>query len=154
MTLKIRPMDGSDINAVYAIERVVHITPWNRKIISDCVLIGYDCRVLELYNEGSEDATIVGYIISRLHNKSYHVLNFCIAQRMQAQGLGKKFLQSVLDSIQNNSTIDNVTLEVRSSNTAALHLYLAMGFEKTGIKKEYYSNSLGTEDAIVLTKFL
>lgn len=40
-------MTESDIDAVYAIEKDVHIAPWSRDILRDCVRVGYDCRVFE-----------------------------------------------------------------------------------------------------------
>ncbi|RYW12480.1 ribosomal-protein-alanine N-acetyltransferase, partial [Legionella pneumophila] len=47
MILNIRRMKDSDIENVYSIETNVHIAPWSKDILRDCVLVGYDCRVLE-----------------------------------------------------------------------------------------------------------
>jgi ribosomal-protein-alanine N-acetyltransferase len=152
MTLKIRPMYDADIDNVYSIESSVHITPWSKDIIRDCVLVGYDCRVLEINKGGELLVPIIGYVISRYHNKSYHILNFCIAKSMQSQGIGKQFLQTLLQSLENNKNIDYAILEVRPSNTAALRLYSSMGFEQMEIKKDYYKDIHNKEDAIVLKK--
>ena len=122
MNFKIRSMDTSDIDEVYAIESSAHITPWSKEIVRDCVLVGYDCRVLELDNKADKSKEIVGYIISRIHNSRYHILNFCIAKTMQSQGLGKQFLQAMLNSLIAIETIEHVILEVRTTNTVALNL--------------------------------
>ncbi|HAT8995733.1 TPA: ribosomal-protein-alanine N-acetyltransferase, partial [Legionella pneumophila subsp. pneumophila] len=50
MILNIRRMKDSDIENVYSIETNVHIAPWSKDILRDCVLVGYDCRVLEINN--------------------------------------------------------------------------------------------------------
>ncbi|HAU2359855.1 ribosomal-protein-alanine N-acetyltransferase, partial [Legionella pneumophila] len=53
MILNIRRMKDSDIENVYSIETNVHIAPWSKDILRDCVLVGYDCRVLEINNGDS-----------------------------------------------------------------------------------------------------
>jgi ribosomal-protein-alanine N-acetyltransferase len=41
-------------------------------------------------------------------------------------------------------------LEVRPSNTAAIRLYLSLGFEQVGMRRGYYQAVGGREDAAVL----
>ncbi|HAU0618307.1 TPA: GNAT family N-acetyltransferase, partial [Legionella pneumophila] len=135
MILNIRRMKDSDIENVYSIETNVHIAPWSKDILRDCVLVGYDCRVLEINN--GDSSILAGYIISRISNNSCHILNLCIAKPLQSKGLGRKLLQTVLYSLSKYTQTESVILEVRPSNSAALHLYETMGFEKVEIKKDY-----------------
>ncbi|RYV71848.1 ribosomal-protein-alanine N-acetyltransferase, partial [Legionella pneumophila] len=138
MILNIRRMKDSDIENVYSIETNVHIAPWSKDILRDCVLVGYDCRVLEINN--GDSSILAGYIISRISNNSCHILNLCIAKPLQSKGLGRKLLQTVLYSLSKYTQTESVILEVRPSNGAALHLYETMGFEKVEIKKDYYKD--------------
>lgn len=153
MMLNIRRMKDTDLDNVYAIETNVHIAPWSREIIRDCVLVGYDCRVLEINGE-SNTPILGGYIISRLSDNSCHILNLCIAKPLQSKGFGRKLLQTLLYSLSKNTTTESVVLEVRPSNNVALHLYQTMGFEQVEIKKEYYKDKDSVEDAIFLRKIL
>ncbi|HGC5942546.1 TPA: ribosomal protein S18-alanine N-acetyltransferase, partial [Legionella pneumophila] len=130
----------------------VHIAPWSKDILRDCVLVGYDCRVLEINN--GDSSILAGYIISRISNNSCHILNLCIAKPLQSKGLGRKLLQTVLYSLSKYTQTESVILEVRPSNSAALHLYETMGFEKVEIKKDYYKDKNSVEDAILLKKLL
>jgi ribosomal-protein-alanine N-acetyltransferase len=152
MILNIRRMKESDIDNVYSIETSVHIAPWSRDILRDCVLVGYDCRVLEINN--GDSPILGGYIISRISNNSCHILNVCIAKPLQSKGLGRKLLQTVLYSLSKFSDATSVVLEVRPSNLSALHLYQSMGFEQAETKKDYYKDEHGVEDAILLKKIL
>ncbi len=43
-----------------------------------------------------------------------------------------------------------VMLEVRESNTAAISLYSSLGFEKVGLRKNYYERPV--ESAVLMTK--
>lgn len=152
MILNIRRMKDSDIENVYSIETNVHIAPWSKDILRDCVLVGYDCRVLEINN--GDSSILAGYIISRISNNSCHILNLCIAKPLQSKGLGRILLQTVLYSLSKYTQTESVILEVRPSNSAALHLYETMGFEKVEIKKDYYKDKNSVEDAILLKKLL
>ncbi len=153
MIANIRRMRDTDIDNVYAIETTVHVAPWSRNILRDCVLVGYDCRVLEINDEHNR-ATLGGYIIARISDNTCHILNFCIAKSFQSKGWGRKFLQTFLHSLSENNQLAFVVLEVRPSNGSALHLYQTMGFEQVEIKKEYYKDKHGIEDAILLKKQL
>jgi ribosomal-protein-alanine N-acetyltransferase len=152
MTFNIRDMTESDIDAVYVIEKNVHIAPWSWEILRDCVRVGYDCRLFEIKEENN--LLIGGYIISRHSNNYCHILNFCIAKTFQSKGYGRQLLQKVLYSLTELQHIDYVILEVRPSNKAALHLYQSMGFEQVEVKPGYYVEDDRVEDAIVLKKEL
>ncbi|CEK10926.1 ribosomal protein S18-alanine N-acetyltransferase [Legionella hackeliae] len=151
MICEIRPMQQSDIARVYEIEQLSHRAPWSRDILSDCVLVGYDCRVLEVMMMSSKQ--IVGYIICRRNFNICHILNLCVAVAEQRKGYGEKLLEALLHSLANSDS-DTVILEVRPSNKAALKLYKKFGFEEDIIKKGYYQDEHGEEDAILLKKII
>lgn len=151
MRLNVRPMQKEDLNSVYSIELSAHRAPWSHAILKDCLLVGYDCRVLEIEEEGR--SIIAGYIISRYQDSKCHVLNLCIAPVHQKKGLGQYLLQTLIDSLA-ATWINSVMLEVRPSNEAALALYKKMGFLQIDIKNSYYRDASGTEDAIVLAKII
>nr|HAT8713892.1 ribosomal-protein-alanine N-acetyltransferase [Legionella jordanis] len=151
MSIKIRSMRHSDIDRVFYIERASHRAPWSRDILSDCVLVGYDCRVLEVGDESSK--TIVGYVISRKNLNVCHILNLCVLNTEQKKGYGQTLLKAVLDSLQ-GSQFDTVILEVRPSNKAALQLYEKFGFHTDLIKRAYYKDENGEEDAMLLKKII
>lgn len=145
----LRPMQQTDIDQVYAIELSSHRAPWSREILSDCQRVGYDCRVFETFIEGKK--TIIGYIICRYTLNAGHILNLCIDQKVQGKGYGKKLLERFLKSLPDR-TIDSLVLEVRPTNKTALNMYAKFGFIQAGIRKEYYKDKNGIEDAIMLIK--
>lgn len=150
--LTVRSMQTSDVNTVHRIEKSAHKSPWSYTILSDCVLVGYDCRVLEKSDEKGAKQ-IIGYLIGRRSFNTYHILNIGIAPDCQHQGFGKILLQHLLDSLI-GSIIKMIILEVRPSNTAALALYHSFGFEHDMIKKGYYKDNTGEEDALLLKKIM
>lgn len=148
MAFQVRSMQLADLDTVYAIECLAYPAPWTREILEDCIKWDYDCRVLE-----SDGKRLLGYIICRYQQDMYHILNICIMPRWQHRGYGEILLQTVLHS-HHRPEIAFVGLEVRPSNVAALGLYTKMGFERVGIRKGYYDDESGVEDAILLRKSL
>lgn len=142
-----RTMELRDIDNVYRIESTAHLAPWSRSILVDCMLIGYDCRVLE------ENHLVVGYVICRKSFNTCHILNLCIDKAFQHKGLGKLLLDKLLSSVQ-DGIIQDIILEVRPSNSKALALYQGFDFHCDSIKKDYYKDENGIEDALLLKKTL
>lgn len=153
MTLTIRTMLIDDIDAVHSIELIAHRSPWSHQILKECVLVGYDCRVLELND--SKGSKLIGYIIARYTLNSCHILNLCIANDQQSKGYGKHLLEEFLHSLKRQD-VETIYLEVRPSNLPALSLYSHFGFVQIDLKEDYYvdKDQNKKEDAIVLAKVI
>ena len=75
------------------------------------------------------------------------ILKLAVHPAYRLKGLGKRLLGLVLQNCIEMG-IEQVYLEVRRSNTAALALYTGFGFIQTGIRKRYYPDN--KEDALLL----
>jgi ribosomal-protein-alanine N-acetyltransferase len=142
---ELRAMCSADLDSVAAIENSIYTFPWGRGVFSDCLIAGYPCFVLEI------DDTVVGYAIMSVAAAEGHILNLCIAARLQRQGLGQRLLDRLLE-LSNELQIERLFLEVRPSNTAAVNLYETNSFIHLGIRKGYYKAAEGREDALVLLR--
>ncbi|MFC1937470.1 ribosomal protein S18-alanine N-acetyltransferase [Chloroflexota bacterium] len=77
-----------------------------------------------------------------------HVINIAVRKQRQRQGIGELLFISAIDmGLQQHACI--VTLEVRTSNTAAQSLYYKYGLTQVGLRRGYYLDD--KEDAIVLS---
>ena len=72
---------------------------------------------------------------------------------MQHRGFGTIMVNSLLRSM-SKPDIKLVILEVRPSNTKAMQLYEKLGFEQSEVRKNYYQDPNGSEDALVYRKKL
>jgi ribosomal-protein-alanine N-acetyltransferase len=129
-----------DIEPVMAIENECYEFPWTKGIMSDCLRVGYHCYVYEVDNE------IRGYVIFSTVLDEVHLLNICLAPEYQGRGLGNAFLHWLMNHAR-TLKYKTMYLEVRLSNQAAIHLYQKMGFNETGIRRNYYPAKNGKEDA-------
>ena len=147
-----RAMTQADVDAVHAIEHEVQPYPWTRGNFADALDNCYLCCVdSEELLPGHPEAgcEIRGYAVLIPLADEAELLTIGVAAAQQRKGLGRAILGSMLD-VARKRNIKRVFLEVRVSNAAAIALYHGAGFEKIGVRRGYYNNANGSEDAITM----
>ena len=139
-----RAMTQDDVDAVLAIEQAVQRFPWTRGNFADALNSGYLCCVDE-----TEEGGIRGYAILMPVADEAELLTIGVAQAEQRKGLGRAILAEMLNMARERN-MQRVFLEVRSSNVAAIALYRSAGFSQVGLRRGYYQNADGSEDALVM----
>ena len=91
---------------------------------------------------------IVGYVGVWLMVDEAHVVAIAVRESYRRRGLGEMLLAEAVETALGNAQED-VTLEVRRSNTSAQALYEKYRFLKVGVRKRYYSDN--HEDAIIMS---
>jgi [ribosomal protein S18]-alanine N-acetyltransferase len=136
-------MTLADVDEVLRIEQEVQSYPWTRGNFTDALSHGYICSV--------DDAGggIRGYAILMPVLQEAELLNIGVAAGQQRKGLGRALLLEMLDVACEKNML-RVFLEVRASNAAALALYRSTGFVGVGVRRGYYQNANGSEDAITM----
>ena len=136
-------MRHTDLPEVMEIEEQSYEFPWTLGIFSDCLDNQY-AAVVYLQNN-----RIVGYSVSQYIVDECHLLNLCVRQEARGQGLGEKMINYLTNQARQKD-MGSIFLEVRVSNTPAIHLYDKLGFNEIGLRRDYYPDSNGREDALVL----
>lgn len=140
---RLRPMQLADLDEIMSIELEIYTHPWSRGNFSDSLNAGYSCWVYE------EDAMVFGYAVLMLVMDEAHLLNFSIAKPYQGQGLGRELLVHMMQLARKYGA-QNIFLEVRPSNVAAIGLYESIGFNEMAVRRNYYPAKNGREDAILM----
>jgi len=141
----IRPMHEEDIKGVMDIENQAYNYPWSAQIFRDCLRVGYCCWVME------HQQAIIAYGIMTVAVGESHVLNLCVSPDYRSRGLGKRLMTHLL-GVAHDHGADMTFLEVRPSNFAAIKLYMELGFDEIGIRRNYYPARMGREDALILAR--
>ncbi len=68
-----------------------------------------------------------------------HITNIAVKSTSRGKGIGR-FLFATLLAKAKEAGAKLVTLEVKSTNTAAISLYESFGFKVAGVRKRYYNN--------------
>lgn len=143
----LRAMRHEDLEDIMAVEVRAYPYPWTEGIFRDCMRVGYSCWVM------TESDGLVGYAVMSMAAGECHVLNLCIRPERQGFGYGRILLRALMEHARTRK-VGTAFLEVRPSNTPAVHLYLSEGFNEIGLRKRYYPADNGREDALVLAKSL
>ncbi len=138
-----RSMTLADIDAVLAVEQAVQPYPWTGGNFADAIESGYLCCV-------DEDAGVIrGYAVLMPGVGEAEVLTLAVAPACQRKGVGTALLANMLAQAWLRGML-RVFLEVRVSNLPAISLYRRAGFGEVGMRRGYYRNADGFEDALVM----
>jgi len=139
--VEIRRLSYPDLPQVTAIERRVFPTPWSLAMF-----------VLELSKQSGIclaaviDGRLVGYLICSRYDTVWHVMNVAVDTGHQRKGLASAMLAELYEQVGDPRA--RLTLEVRPSNSVAIHLYEREGFRAAGLRRRYYQDN--GEDALVM----
>jgi ribosomal-protein-alanine N-acetyltransferase len=148
MTIDVRRLSLSDLDAIERIEREAYPTPWSRSMFAG-ELAKPSSASLGAFDDDEPGAPLVGYLIISRYVDAWHVMNVAVARPYRRHGIAKQLLEELFVRTENDSR-RGYTLEVRVSNKAAIKLYEALGFYATGVRRGYYTDN--REDALIMWK--
>lgn len=140
--IELREMTKDDIEGVLEIERECFSTPWSLEAFKMELKNDIALYVVARYEE-----KVVGYGgLWNILNEG-HITNIAVSEGFRDKGIGSKILSELIEICKKKSAC-SMTLEVRSNNEAAKHLYKKYGFEEAGVRPKYYADN--NEDAIIM----
>lgn len=142
--ITIRKMDLSDIPFVYREEERIFGKSLGEKTLYNEIIY----NDMSMYFIALDDDKRIGYIGAWLTEPNAEILNLFVLETYRGQKIGSRLLQAVLD-VCIEAKIENITLEVRPSNVAAIALYTSLGFHEATRRKQYYNDG---EDALLMFK--
>jgi ribosomal-protein-alanine N-acetyltransferase len=140
--LEIRPLGYGDLPQVISIERRAFSTPWSLAMF---VLELSKASSLCLAAVDGASRRLVGYLVLARYDTVWHLMNVAVDPVHQHRGIGRALLT---DMIERAGPEEQYTLEVRTSNAPAIHLYETFGFRSAGMRPRYYRDT--GEDAVIM----
>ena len=141
---KIEQMNPEDAAEAAAIEAGIFSMPWSENGFRTSVL-SRDTLYL-CVRDGDSMIAYCGFLQSF---DEADITNVAVREEYRAQGVGRAMLEALMEGGKERG-ISRFTLEVRVSNTSALHLYESLGFVSAGIRRNFYD--LPKEDAVIMWK--
>jgi len=130
------------VPGIHAIEIASFSDPWSAEAISTEIY-----RTEAVCFVAVEKDIVIGYVSMRHIIDEGHISNIAVAENFRQKGVGSLLLGALVQEAEKRKLV-GVTLEVRVSNHAALHLYKKYGFTIEGYRKNYYTQP--TEDAAIM----
>jgi ribosomal-protein-alanine N-acetyltransferase len=144
-SLQFSRMQAADLAEVLAIEYAVYPFPWTNGNFLDSLHSGYETWVMR-----DASHNLVGYFLMMPVVDEAHLLNITVHPEVHGRGIGRAMLDQVV-RLAREKGLTSVLLEVRPSNRRALTIYARYGFQRIGVRKNYYPAEHNTrEDAIVM----
>lgn len=133
-----------DVKNVAEVEKESFSMPWSESAFLES--LSYDHTVF-LVAEDIENSEILGYVgMYKVFNEA-DITNIAVRQKHRGKKIGERLMKEIKEYA-TKCSVSDIMLEVRESNEIAISLYEKMGFEKAGMRKNFYEKP--AEDAIVM----
>jgi ribosomal-protein-alanine N-acetyltransferase len=143
-TVTIRPMTVEDISDVLKIDRLSFPISWSERSYRYELESNSAAQLLVAEYIHPDRVELVGYIGFWFVVDEVHISTLAVHPHYRRRGIGACLLAGALDLAASLGGAI-ATLEVRTSNQIAMHLYQQFGFEFVGRRKNYYQDN--REDA-------
>ena len=144
--IQIHKSKESELQAIAMLEAACFHDPWPLELV---VYESKENPIANLYSATIEDE-VVGYIDFFITFDSASIARICVASEYRRNGIAKALIEKMVEVCKKQEEpVENITLEVRESNVAAIELYEKNGFKTITKKKLYYSDG---EDAIYMVR--
>ena len=137
-------LNESHVEAIAQLEKICFTDPWSVNSIGSEVK-----NPLSLWLVAMDGDNLAGYVGSQSVLGWADMMNLAVAPEYRRLGVGEKLVSELIIKLKEIQVIC-LTLEVRVSNEAAIHLYTKLGFSEVGRRPGYYHNP--REDALILRK--
>ena len=138
------PMQERHLAALAEIEKGCVHAPWSADMLREELGKG-------LFLVAERDGVAVGYVGCQTVLDEGYITNVAVSPDCRRQGVGRALIGTLV-SHAGAQGLAFVTLEARTSNMPAIALYENAGFQKVGVRKNFYTAPV--EDALLMTFFL
>ena len=142
MRVIIRPMMQEDVDKLVQMEQNIFSVPWTEQNFAALLTRSY-C----LYLVAQKEEQIVGFAGLTVLGNEGDIDKVMVCEECRGMGVASYLMEALLSEGRRRG-IQEFTLEVRVSNTAAIRLYEKFGFVSEGIRPGFYEKPV--EDAMIM----
>ena len=144
LSIKIKPMEKSDIDSVIAIEEKAYGPHhWSK----ESFMGELSNELAKYFSVFSENGDLIAYCGCWQILEEAHITNIAVDPDFRQKHIGEAMLKTIIDECYKNMA-KYITLEVRVGNKPAIGLYEKYGFKSLGTRKGYYQ--VNNEDALIM----
>ena len=128
----VKAMQEGDLDQVVKIEEQLFSMPWTYE-----GFLGGMNQMGSIFLVAKMGEKVVGYLGMYCAFDEAEITNVGVDKKMWNQGIGQILMDAALKQARQEK-IEHLILEVRKSNTQAIHLYKKTGFEEIGLRPGFY----------------
>jgi len=140
--LEIVKITANDCRELAELDKKCFSVPWSEQSFSEETK-----NQLATYLLAKENGKILGYCGFWRVSGEAQVTNIAVLPECRRNGIGKRLAEEMLKICADD---EQIVLEVRKSNSAAISLYKRLGFIEAGIRKRFYHDP--EEDGITMLR--
>ena len=146
--IEIRPLERPDIDTIVAIAELLEEAPhWPREQYESMFNPDSARPRIVLIASDTQTKEVIGVAVASLVRPEAELETIAVAAHTQRRGVGRRLLDALIADLRKAGAAE-LLLEVRFSNLAAIHFYVAQGFAQTGVRPRYYADP--EEDAVLM----
>ena len=142
--MEIVRMAACHIPQIAALERLCFSEPWSEKSLSEEIE-----NPAAYFIAAVENGAVLGYAGMHTVLGESYVDNIAVLPAHRGRGIGRALTAALVGHARAGGAY--MTLEVRASNVPAVSLYASLGFEKAGVRRDFYKAP--REDALIFTLY-
>ena len=142
----IRFMQEKDLDQVAQMEQEIFSIPWSRDGFQSSLQSKDTIYMITYVRQGETDRVIAYCGLLRSFEEA-DITNVAVQEAFRGQGVARRMISALMEEGRKQG-IERFTLEVRTGNKAAIHLYETLGFHGVGVRKRFYEKP--TEDALIM----
>lgn len=142
--LLIRPMEERDIAQAARIEAESFSTPWSAEAFRKSLALDYT-----IFLTAEWEGRVAGYCGCYVSLEEAEITNVAVKEELRGRGIARALLLELLQQGEARGA-KAFLLEVRAGNAPAIRLYEGLGFEREGLRRNFYEQP--REDALVMWK--
>lgn len=137
--MKIEKFEKKHLDGVVKIEEVCFAHPWSRVDLEKQIELETSHFLV-----ATVDGAAAGYMGLQVFSGEGYVTNIAVLPQYRRRGIARALINEEL-----KNDMDFISLEVRKSNLPAISLYAQCGFERVGVRPNFYTSP--DEDAVIMT---
>jgi ribosomal-protein-alanine N-acetyltransferase len=141
----IRVMTMADLDDVIKVEQLCYSPPWKKEHFIHEIHSPVSFPFVLTIN-----GLVAGYLCLMSLFEEAQIMNITVSSQYRGKGLAQMLIEFAVKTAAEKGA-ENLVLEVRESNVAAISLYKKNGFVRYFVRKKYYE---GLEDAFLMEKSL
>lgn len=146
--IEIRPFGQADLDAVFRMAEALNEAPhWPRERYEELLPAGSSRPRVALVACDPLGPEVIGFVIASLVSPEAELESIAVAEHAQRRGIGRRLLGALVPELRQRG-IQDLLLEVRSSNQPANRFYESENFKQTGVRPFYYADP--KEDAVLM----
>lgn len=135
-----------DIKQIAKLEKKTFSDAWTAKSLQDTLE-----QKQAFITVAEADGKVVGYCIIYYVMDEAEIARIAICDTVRRNGIGKGLLRYTCECCSERG-VDRLLLDVRESNVGAIAFYEHFGFQKDGMRKQFYE--MPKEDAVLMSMSL